>query len=478
MAEARSTSAPKAAMSTAGVLAFACAYMPYAALQLSVTVQLPPFFASQLGLGLAAGAAFGIVRLIDIPVDPILGLLIDRTRTRFGRYRPWVIAGVPVMILAIYMLYQARPGVGEGYLVLWLLVIYLGMSVQLVAGNAWASTLAASYTGRSKIFGAMLGMGVVGAVMSLVIPALAAGRHMDELHGMRAVGWFLLALVPASTAIAMMRTPERVAEPDQGKPFRMGDYVALLSRGNVLRILCADFCVTMGPGWMAALYIFYFRDSRQMSLTAGNLLLALYILAGLAGGPAAAWLANRISKHRALIVTTTFYSLALIIIPLLPRGQPLPAVLPMFLLGALATGFVVMVRAITADVSDELRLEGGRDLTGLLYAVTSATTKAASALSIFVSFALLGAIGYDARAHAVNGPAQIHGLELIYIIGPIVFVMLGGAAFVGYQLSAERHAEIRRKLDARDALIEESLGLEGIAPHPGDLPIARALHGP
>ena len=156
----------------------------------------------------------------------------------------------------------------------------------------------------------------------------------------------------------------------------------------------------------------------------------------------------------------------------------MPAVLPMFLLGALATGFVVMVRAITADVSDELRLEGGRDLTGLLYAVTSATTKAASALSIFVSFALLGAIGYDARAHAVNGPAQIHGLELIYIIGPIVFVMLGGAAFVGYQLSAERHAEIRRKLDARDALIEESLGLEGIAPHPGDLPIARALHGP
>ncbi|MBS0362907.1 MAG: MFS transporter, partial [Proteobacteria bacterium] len=232
--------------------------------------------------------------------------------------------------------------------------------------------------------------------------------------------------------------------------------------------LAADFCVTMGPGWMAALYIFYFRDSRGMSLTAGNLLLALYILAGLVGGPAAAWLANRISKHRALIVTTTLYSLALIVIPLLPKGQPLPAIAPMFFLGALATGFVVMVRAITADVSDELRLEGGRDLTGLLYAVTSATTKAASALSIFVTYALLGVVGYDARSHAVNGPDQIHGLDLIYITGPIAFVMLGGAAFLGYKLSAERHAEIRRQLDARDALVEELPGVDGVAPHPGD----------
>ena len=72
-------------LSLAGVLAFACAYMPFAALQLSVAVQLPPFFATQLGLGLAAGAAFGIVRLIDIPVDPALGLLMDKTRTPFGR---------------------------------------------------------------------------------------------------------------------------------------------------------------------------------------------------------------------------------------------------------------------------------------------------------------------------------------------------------------------------------------------------------
>lgn len=473
MAKAKSPSTP-APLSLPGVLAFSCAYMPFAALQLSVAVQLPPFFASQLGLGLLAGAAFGIVRLIDIPVDPAIGLFIDKTRTGFGRYRPWMVAGVPILMLALYMLYQAPVGASEGYLVLWLLVVYLGMSILLVAGNAWAASLATSYKERSRIFGAMLAMGVLGAVASLVIPVVAQKTGHSELEGMRAVGWFLFGMSPIAVAIALLRTPERPAAGHAGRPFRMADYASLLSRGNVLRILIADFCVTMGPGWMAALYIFYWRDSRQVSLTASNLLLALYILAGLAGGPAAAWLANKLSKHRALIVSTTLYSLFLISIPLLPKGQPLPQILPMFCLGALATGFVVMVRAITADVGDELRLEGGRDLIGLLYAVTSATTKAAGALAIFVSYWLLGLQGYSANPHAVNGPAQIHGLELTFIIGPIVFVMLGGAAFLGYKLSAEKHAVIRRELDERDAAYAEAAVLEGLTGEPGEVATSRS----
>jgi Na+/melibiose symporter-like transporter len=186
------------------------------------------------------------------------------------------------------------------------------------------------------------------------------------------------------------------------------------------------------------------------------------------GAPATAWLANRTSKHRALTVSTTLYAVMLIVIPLLPRGQAMLYAAPMFLLGALATGFVVMVRAITADVGDELRLESDRDLIGLLYAVTSATTKAASALSIFVSFQLLAMVGFDARPHAINGPVQLHGLDLVFVIGPIAFVMLGGACFLGFGLSAERHAEIRRQLDERDAVNDDSPIIRSLAPTPGE----------
>jgi Na+/melibiose symporter-like transporter len=54
----------------------------------------------------------------------------------------------------------------------------------------------------------------------------------------------------------------------------------------------------------------------------------------------------------------------------------------------------------------------------------------------------------------VNTPEAIRGLELVYIIGPIVFVMLAGAFFFGYRLTADRHREIRDQLDARDAFAE------------------------
>lgn len=453
-------------MALGAVFAFACAYLPFAALTLSVAVQLPRFFATHLGVGLAVGGLFGLVRLIDIPLDPALGVAMDRTRSRLGRYRLWMIIAAPVLMAALYMLYQAEVGVSRVYIVGWLLVMYLGMSILLLSGNAWASVLATSYKERSRIFGVMAGLGVTGALVVLLIPILASQRGVGEAQAVRMVGWFLFFLVPVTIAITTIFTRERPVKADADH-FALRDYVGLLARGNVLRLVFADFFVTLGPGWMSALYLFFFEDSRGFTTTQANLLLMIYILAGLVGAPATAWLANKMSKHRALMITTTGYSLMLVMIFVLPRGAFAPAAPAMFLAGALAAGFVVMIRSLTADVGDEIRLEQNKQQIGLLYALTSATTKAAGALAITLTFAVLGFIGYNPKEGAANGPAQIHGLELAYTIGPIVFVMLGGACFLGYKLSAARHAEIRRQLDERDALYEEAPGLESLTSEPG-----------
>jgi GPH family glycoside/pentoside/hexuronide:cation symporter len=454
-------------MSLSSVLAFACAYLPFVALQLSVAVQLPRFFASHLGVGLVVvGAAFGLIRFIDIPLDPMLGLAMDRTHSRLGRYRLWMMMGAPVLMLALYMLYQAPEGVGQGYLMGWLLVMYVGMSMLLLAANAWASILATSYKDRSRIFGAMAGVGVLGALAVLVIPVIMAQMHYTEAEGVRAIGWFLLAVVPIAIGVAAVSTREPRVHAGHDH-FALKDYLSLLARPNMLRLLLSDLCVTLGPGWMAALYLYFFKDSRGFTTTEANLLLMFYIAAGLIGAPATAWLANRISKHRALMVTTTGYSLMLLLIFALPKGAFLLAIPAMMLAGALSAGFVVMIRAITADIGDEIRLEQGKQQIGLLYALTNATTKVAGAFSITLTFNVLAAIGYNPKEGAANGPAQIHGLELAYVIGPIFFVMLGGACFLGYKLTAERHAEIRRQLDERDAAYNEAPVIEGLTGEPG-----------
>lgn len=456
------------------VLAFASASIPIQALVLAISVHLPRYFASHVGLELAAvGAAFAMVRLVDIPIDVVLGTAMDRTRTRFGRYRLWLLLGAPVLIAGLWLLLQANSSTSQLGLSGILLFLYIGYSMLYLSHLAWGGVLGPTYEQRSKVFGAIIGLGVAGAVTVLGIPIVMQQLGYTDGEGVRAMVWFIIGAIPVTVLLVLVTTRETIT-PETGKAFRPVDYLTLLKRGNVLRLLAADLCVTLGPGWMAALYLFYFKDSRGFDTTAANLLLMIYIGAGFVGAPFAAWLANRIGKHRALMVTTTIYSLGLILIPFLPKGNFLVFAPGMFTVGAMAAGFGVMIRALTGDIADEVRLETGREWMGLMYALTIGTTKIASGLSA-LTFVLLAAIGYQAKAGAVNTPEAISSLQLVYIVGPIFFVMVAGACFIGYRLTPERHAEIRRQLDERDALVEGAGALESLS---GDTELATAASRP
>src|ERR1700739_458087 len=100
-----------------GLLALAGMSLPLAALSLPLVVMIPEHYANALGLPLAGvGLIFTSVRIFDIVIDPLLGAAMDRTRTRWGRYKPWVVVAAPAMMVATFMLFTARPGVGQFYL--------------------------------------------------------------------------------------------------------------------------------------------------------------------------------------------------------------------------------------------------------------------------------------------------------------------------------------------------------------------------
>jgi GPH family glycoside/pentoside/hexuronide:cation symporter len=343
--------------------------------------------------------------------------------------------------------------VGVGYLIGWLLVMYLGVSILTLSHAAWAATLAKSYNERSRIFGVMAAVGVLGAVMVLLIPIVMERLGYHDAEGIRAMIWFIIGLTPLAVATVVWRTPETVAPEPPGQRFRARDYVELITRPSMARILAADLCLSLGPGWMSALFIFFSRDRMGFTTGQANILLAIYILAGLAGAPGMAWLATKIGKHRAVILATTIYSVTLVSLAFLPKDNVAASIPTMFLTGFLAAGFNVLTRAMTADVADEIRLEQGKERSGLLYALTTLTTKIALAVSIVLTFSVLGQVGYDPKAGDGNTSDAITGLMLTFISGPIVFVMLGGACLLGYKLTAERAAEVRRQLDERDAAL-------------------------
>jgi len=121
---------------------------------------------------------------------------------------------------------------------------------------------------------------------------------------------------------------------------------------------------------------------------------------------------------------------------------------------------VLLGRAMCADAGDAIRLAKGKHRQSVLYAMMTMVEKIGGALAIGLTFTILQMVGYQAKDGVQNTPAAIHNLELVYLIGPITFVMLGGACYIGYKLDHKRHAEIRAELDVRDAQIEPDAVLE------------------
>lgn len=447
-------SPPAQRISLPVALSFASTALPIAAIGLVMGVYLPRFFAGHLGLSMVAvGAAITIVRLIDLAVDPLLGMAMDRTTSRWGRYRPWLAVGAPLVMAAVYMLFMADTGVSEGYIIGWLLVLFLGISIVTLAQAAWGAALATDYNDRSRVYGVISAVGVIGAVAILVVQLSVKGTFAESVHAM---GWFCIVLLPITVVLCIWISPERVAPKTPGQQASFADYWKLITRPEMIRLIIADFVMALGPGTTAALYLFFFHDARGYTTAQTSFLLIFYIAAGLAGAMFWSWLAQKLGKHRTLMLTSVCYAVTQSMLMIIPPATMSLAIPAMFAVGFVSSAFVLIVRAMVADVADEVRLETGEERAGLLYALVTTTQKIGSALTVGISFTVLGMVGYNASEGAVNTPEAIRGLELCYVFAPIILVFFGGACFIGWKLDAARHGEVRRQLDIRDALGAEA----------------------
>ena len=440
-------------LSLLSVITFSVATFPVSALSVALFVYLPPYLAGHLGVPLAAiGYVWATVRLVDLSVDPVLGHAMDRTKTPIGRYRAWLLAGVPVLMLAVYKLFMAPSGIGPGYILVWLFVLYVGNSILILSQWAWGATLAREYHERSRVFGVMTAVGVGAAVITLLIPIAAPAFGMDSNGSVRAMGWFVIVLAPITVGITFFRTPERL-NANAGEQFAFADYLAIIKKPEVIRLFLCQMALTLGPGWMSAMYLFFARNILGFTTQKATVLLLIYIIAGIVGAPVTARAAKRFGKHQTLMITTTSFALALFAIFAVPKGSMAAFAPVMFWCGFMAAGFGLMTNAMMADVGDEIRLHQNQERMSLLYAVLTFAAKIAAAGAISLTFPLLGWLGFNAAEGAHNTAGALRGLEYAFLSGPVVFVMLGGVCVWGWKLDAARHADVRQKLDARDAAL-------------------------
>ncbi|MGH6996948.1 MAG: MFS transporter, partial [Phenylobacterium sp.] len=183
---------------------FAALAIPLAGAGLPLAVYLPPYYAQELGLGLGAvGLIFMLSRVWDAVTDPLVGVLSDRSRSRFGRRKPWIAAGAPLFALSTAAIFApglfgvSRPG--AAWLSVWLVVFYVGWTMIQIPVSAWAGQLAAQYHERSRVQTYFQVATAGGLLLVLVLPAVLdqlgvrAGLPADPGLKVAAMGGFILA---------------------------------------------------------------------------------------------------------------------------------------------------------------------------------------------------------------------------------------------------------------------------------------------
>jgi len=435
------------------LLAFSTGSIPAYMLVTMLSVYLPPFYAGKMGVPLTViGTTIGLLRLTDLGVDFMLGWLMDKTRTPIGRYRPWYLAGLPVLWLAVYKVFNPPNDVGASYLFGWYLLLYVAYSMLILGHSAWAAAISADYHDRSRMFGWMLGAGVLGSSLLQATPKLThdAIRPADP-NSIPIIGWIILAAATVFVLLTAVSAPERVSTVRPKERTTLKDYLAVFTNPSMARIIAADLLLVLGPGASAPIYLFFFHEAKAFSLSDVSILLIPYTAAGIVGAPFWGRVAQKFGKHRTVQVAGVGYAITQTILMAVPAGLFWPTFVSMFTVGFCGSAFVVLIRAMVADVADELRLQTGHERSALLYAIVTLTQKLGSSLAVTVTYPILDMVGFVAKPGYHNTPEAIHGLSMTYVFAPIVLVVVGSACLIGYKLDAKRQSEIRQALEELEA---------------------------
>jgi MFS family permease len=184
------------------------------------------------------------------------------------------------------------------------------------------------------------------------------------------------------------------------------------------------------------------------------------IVGALVGAPLWTRLAGRLGKHRALMVAAGAYALAQLSVLIAPEGLGY-SILVMFLAGLPFSAASILLKAMMADVNDEVRLKTGHDQSGLLFSLLTGSIKIGSASAVIISTSLLASAGFDAKAGAANSEQALLTLSVIFAVVPALLAVCAILTLKGYRLDAASHAEVRRQLQDRDGMEDLALVMVG-----------------
>jgi GPH family glycoside/pentoside/hexuronide:cation symporter len=439
------------------VAAYGAPGLVLAALALTFYVFLPKYYADVLGIDLTVlGIVVLLSRVWDAVIDPAIGALSDRTRSRWGRRRPWLVAGALPMagcFVLLVVLPRAATPLSEGlYLGSLTFVFFLFWTMVTVPYEALGAELSFDYDERSRLLGTREAAVLAGTLLAAVIPiVVGVGANLTgDLAEERAryidIALIYSVLVMVLIGLCVLAVRERTwAESQRPKAF-IGN-LAGIWRNRPFRILLSAYAVSaLGVAVAASMILFYVEH--VLGSGAGPLFLAIYLGIGTATVPIWVYLARRLEKRRAWITALAVNTGTFLPAILLSRGDA-EIFGVIVVLSALGLGGVMAIPpSMQADVIDYDEWTSGTRREGEYIGFWSIVKKLAAALSAGLAFPLLDFSGYVSGSE-LQAPATVWTLRLLYVGTPSLCNLIAIGVAWRYPIDRAAHERIRNDIDSR-----------------------------
>jgi GPH family glycoside/pentoside/hexuronide:cation symporter len=438
-------------------LAYAAPAFTLAVVGIPVYVYIPKFYTDVVGVHIGMlGFILLAVRIFDAVTDPLLGYLTDKTRTPFGRRRPYIALGSLALAVTLYLLFnppKASPTFETWWFGVCIFSLFLFWTTVVVPYESLGPELTFNYHERTGLFGlrdgAMLA-GTLVAASSPLIVSQALGLSQDS-EGERLKFFWIAAIYGPLLILCCWWCVLAIRErpglgPVSRQPLLKGLHAVLRNRPFVL-LLISYTIAAFGSNLPATLILYYVEYVLGSKLA--DFFLVLYFVTGIVFLPGWVMLSRRIGKKWAWIASMAINTGAFVGVFFLgPGDAPIYGVLVFFSgIGLGAT--IALPSAMQADVIDYDELLTGERREGQYIGLWSISKKLAAALGVGLSLSILSYAGYAPNVEQSETVRMT--LRVLYALVPSVFNLLGLGIALFYPIGVQAHQEILAAIQKRKA---------------------------
>ena len=402
-----------------------------------------------------AGVPLVIGRSWDWINDPLVGHISDRTRTRWGRRRPFLLFGALPFALTFAMLWWRPPWEEMTAVVAYYAVAYVffeaAATFVYMPYFALTPELTADYDERTSLTTYRMFFSILGSLIAFTVPLLIIGAF-DAQNAPRV---FVMGMIFAVASglpllITFRGTRERQAYMELQQPGLLESLRAALRNPPFLYSV-SIFLLTWICMDVIQLVLLYYLKYWLRREAESDLIMAVIFVTAILVLPLWQWVARRWSKRWAYVAGVAFWAVMQILLVLVTSSTSLWIILILcFLAGVGVAAAHVLPWAIIPDAIEWDEWKTGERHEGMFYSLATLVHKVALSLAVAVVPLVLQFTGYEANV-AEQSPSVLWGLRILMGPVPAVLLCLGILCAIRYPLSRERYAQILRELEERRA---------------------------